>query len=469
MNWKDKTVFIGDNLHVMRGMNSDSVDLIYLDPPFNSNQDFAAPIGSQAAGAAFKDTWTLSDIDEAEHGELAEQAPSLHTVIQAAREAHGKGMQSYLIMMSTRLLEMKRLLKDTGSIYLHCDPTASHYLKLVMDAVFGRDNCRNEVIWKRTSTKSLAKRYAVNTDRILYYVKSNGATWNQQYTPYDDEYIQKTFRHQDKHGRWGTVDLSGGKAGSERAYMPFKGIEPPPGRAWAPPTRNKFPASAQVLLPDNYEALDQLAKCEALDDAGLLHWSKGGKGRPRWKKYLSAMPGVVAGDLVLDTPPVKGKEDTGYPTQKPIALLERIIKASSNRGDVVFDPFCGCATTLVAADRLQRRWVGIDISPKGAELVVTRIEDDQGLFQEIIARDDYPQRTDMRDIPPARTHKHTLYGLQEGVCGGCEIFFPFRNMTIDHKIPRSRGGTDHFENLWLLCGACNSMKGTGRLRSSGRD
>ena len=175
-------------------------------------------------------------------------------------------------------------------------------------SVWKRITFRNEVVWKRTSTKSLGKRYAVNTDRILYYVKSDGATWNQQYTPYDNEYIRKTFRHQDKHGRWGTVDLSGGKAGSERAYMPFKGIEPPPGRAWAPPTRNKFPASAQVLLPDNYEALDQLAKCEALDDAGLLHWSKGGKGRPRWKKYLSAMPGVVAGDLVLDTPPVKGKE-----------------------------------------------------------------------------------------------------------------------------------------------------------------
>ena len=447
----------------MRGMNSASVDLVYLDPPFNSNRDYAAPIGSQAAGAAFKDTWTLSDVDEAEHGELAEQSPPLHTVIQAAREAHGRGMQSYLIMMSIRLLEMKRLLKDTGSIYLHCDPTASHYLKLVMDVVFGRDNFRNEVVWKRTSTKSLGKRYAVNTDRILYYVKSDNATWNQQYTPYDDEYIQKTYRRRDKHGRWATVDLSGGKAGSEQAYMPLKGIEPPPGRAWAPPTRNRFPASAQVLLPDNYEVLDQLAKCEALDDAGLLHWSKGEKGRPRWKKYLSAMPGVVAGDLVLNTPPVKGKERTGYPTQKPIALLERIIKASSNPGDVVFDPFCGCATTLVAADRLQRSWVGIDISPKAAELVVERIKADQGLFPEIVHRDDYPKRTDMGDTPPARTHKHTLFGLQEGLCGGCGIFFPFRNLTIDHKVPRSKGGTDHFENLWLLCGACNSAKGTGTV------
>ena len=460
MNWKDKTIFIGDNLHIMRGMNSASVDLIYLDPPFNSNRNYAAPIGSKAAGAAFKDTWTLSDVDLAEHGELAEQAPPLHTVIQAAREVHGKGMQSYLIMMSTRLLELERLLKDTGSIYLHCDPTASHYLKLVMDVVFGRDNFRNEVVWKRTSTKSLGKRYAVNTDRILYYVKSENAVWNQQYTPYDDEYIQKTYRRQDKHGRWATVDLSGGKAGSEQAYMPLKGIEPPPGRAWAPPTRNRFPASAQVLLPDNYEVLDQLAKCEALDDAGLLHWPKGEKGRPRWKKYLSAMPGVVAGDLVLNTPPVKGKERTGYPTQKPIALLERIIKASSNPGDVVFDPFCGCATTLVAADRLQRSWVGIDISPKAAELVVKRIKADQGLFPEIVHRDDYPKRTDMGEMPPARTHKHTLFGLQEGLCGGCEIFFPFRNLTIDHKIPRSKGGTDHFENLWLLCGACNSAKGT---------
>ena len=140
MNWKDKTIFIGDNLHIMRGMNSASVDLIYLDPPFNSNRDYAAPIGSRAAGAAFKDTWTLSDVDLAEHGELAEKAPPLHTVIQAAREAHGKGMQSYLIMMSTRLLEIARILKDTGSIYLHCDPTASHYLKFVMDSIFGKNN-----------------------------------------------------------------------------------------------------------------------------------------------------------------------------------------------------------------------------------------------------------------------------------------------------------------------------------------
>ena len=194
----------------------------------------------------------------------------------------------------------------------------------------------------------------------------------------------------------------------------------------------------------------------------LIHWSAGAA-QPNLKRYLAASPGSPLQDVILEVKQTGSKERTGYPTQKPIALLERIIKASSNAGDVVFDPFCGSATTLVAADRLQRRWMGIDISPKAAELVVTRIKDDQGLFQKIIARGDYPDRTDMSDIPPARTHQHTLYAMQEGICGGCEIHFPFRNLTIDHKIPSSKGGTDHVENLWLLCGACNSLKGTGTV------
>ena len=457
-NVNPKTIFTGDNLPIMRGMNSESVDLIYLDPPFNSNANYAAPIGSEAAGAAFKDTWTLSDVDITWLDLIEAKHPALNRVIHAAMTNSDK---SYLIYMAVRLLEMPRILKDTGSIYLHCDPTMSHYLKLVMDAVFGKTNFRNEVVWKRTSTKSLAKRYAVNSDRILYYVKSNGATWNQQYAPYDDAYIQKTFRGRDKHGKYGTVDLSGGKAGSRRAYMPLKGIEPPPGRAWAPPTRNKFPASAQALLPDNYESLDQLTKCEVLDDAGLLHWPKGKIGRPRWKKYLSAMPGIVAGDLVLDTPPVKGKEGTGYPTQKPLALLDRIIEASSHEGDIVFDPFCGCATTLVAADRLQRDWIGIDISAKASELVVERISNDQGMFEDIVPRDDIPKRTDLGNIPRynAPENRTQLYGEQAGNCNGCGEHFQKQHLEIDHIIARSVGGTDHIENLQLLCGHCNRIKG----------
>ena len=156
-NWVNRTMWTGDNLDIMRGMNSESVDLIYLDPPFNSNRNYSAPIGSEAAGAAFKDTWTLDDVDLAWHGEIAEQHPALYAIIDAAREAHGRGMQSYLIMMGVRLLEMRRLLKPTGSIYLHCDPTASHYLKLLMDAVFGLGNFRTEIVWKRSSAHSDTK------------------------------------------------------------------------------------------------------------------------------------------------------------------------------------------------------------------------------------------------------------------------------------------------------------------------
>ena len=173
-NFKNRTLWTGDNLHVMRGLNSETVDLIYLDPPFNSNRDYAAPIGSAAAGAAFKDTWTLSDVDQAWHGEIAEANPGLYRVIDAAREAHGRGMQSYLIMMAVRLLEMKRLLKPTGSIYLHCDPTASHYLKLVMDTVFGHENFRNEIHWYYYNKMHdrRKKLFAAATDTILFYVKN---------------------------------------------------------------------------------------------------------------------------------------------------------------------------------------------------------------------------------------------------------------------------------------------------------
>ena len=198
-NWKNRTMWTGDNLDIMRGMNSESVDLIYLDPPFNSNQNYAAPIGSEAAGAAFKDTWTLDDIDMAWHGEIAEQHPALYAIIDAARESHGKGMQSYLIMMGVRLLEMRRLLKPKGSIYLHCDPTASHYLKLLMDSVFGENIYRNEIVWQRYGSHNDAKKYSRVSDRLLFYAPQ-GATWNPQRTPLDEKYVANTYRYTDKRG-----------------------------------------------------------------------------------------------------------------------------------------------------------------------------------------------------------------------------------------------------------------------------
>ena len=214
-NFVDKTVWTGDNLDILRGLNSESVDLIYLDPPFNSNRNYSAPVGSVAAGAAFKDTWNLSDLDVAWVGLIADDHPAIYRTVEAAGLTHNKGMQSYLCMMAVRLLEMRRVLKTTGSIYLHCDPTASHYLKFLMDSVFGHRNFQNEITWQRTTAHNDSVRYGRNSDTILFYSKGDHWTWNIQYQPHDDAY-QARFRHKDPDGRSYTDDnltakgLSGG-------------------------------------------------------------------------------------------------------------------------------------------------------------------------------------------------------------------------------------------------------------------
>ena len=440
-NWKNRTMWTGDNLPILRGMNSETVDLIYLDPPFNSNRDYSAPIGSEAAGAAFKDTWTLEDVDEAWHGEVAEQNPAVYSIIGAAREAHGKGMQSYLCMMAVRLLEMRRVLKDTGSIYLHCDPTASHYLKLLMDAVFGPGNFRSEVTWRRTNAKGLAfKGYPNNADFLLYYSKADGFTWNRPFRPHDPAYVKKFYRHVEPETgrRYRLGDLANPNPNRPNLTYEFLGVT----RVWRW-TRERM-----------QEAYKQ----------GLIVQQRPGA-VPAFKRFLDEMKGNPVDTIWDDVKPVQAqsKERIGYPTQKPLDLLARIIQASSNPGDMVFDPFCGCATACVAAERLDRQWVGIDLSKKAADLVQVRIRKEIDLFHNFkpIRRSDIPRRTDLGKLPSYRTHKHLLFGKQEGHCAGCKVSFQFRNLTVDHVTPQSQGGTDHMDNLQLLCGACNSMKGTG--------
>lgn len=383
---KNRTLFTGDNLHVMRGMNDNSVDLIYLDPPFNSNREYAAPVGSEAAGAAFKDTWTLSDVDMAEHGEIADRDPALYRIIDAAGLAHSKSMKSYAIMMALRLLELKRVLKPTGSIYLHCDPTASHYLKALMDCVFGRRNFRNEIVWCYYGGGRPRDSFGRKHDSILRYAMGM-AIFNADAVriPYLGEGRNRTDA-----SKWGSRRKDGAP------YQPH----------------------AKGKVPEDWWPIHQLNS--------------------------------------------NSPERTGYPTQKPLALLERIIKASSNEGDLVFDPFCGCATTLVAAEKLDRQWIGCDLSDMAVKLVKKRIDRELGgLLFDIHHRTDIPRRTDLGQIPNYRTHRHTLYGQQEGLCNGCKTHFPFRNMTVDHIVPKAQGGHDHISNLQLLCGACNSLKGTG--------
>ena len=433
-NWQNQTLWTGDNLDIMRGMNSACVDLIYLDPPFNSNRDYAAPIGSAAAGAAFKDTWTLSDVDLAWHGEIAESEPALYAIIDAAGLAHGKSMKSYLIMMAVRLLEIRRILKDTGSIYLHCDDTASHYIKTLMDSLFGESNFRNEIYWQRFNFHADAKRFGRVSDRLLFYTASGTYNFNRLKVPYSKQYIESKFRHKDADGRLYRLDNLNPPGGRGPVYE-FHGVN----KAW------RFTEEKMLQLEQ---------------EGRIYSESK----IPQLKRYLDELEGQAVHDNWHDISPInsRARERTGYPTQKPLALLERIVSASSNEGDMVLDPFCGCATACVAAEKLGRRWAGIDISSNALVQVNNRLRNELGLFSlSVTHRTDIPRRTDLEPVPHYRTQKHTLYGKFEGICQGCLLSFPFRNMTIDHVIPSSRGGTDHIDNLQLLCGACNSVKGNG--------
>ena len=287
-NFLNRTLWIDDNLKVLRGVNSECVDLVCMDPPFRSKRLYNAPLGSDAAGAQFGDTWAMDGI-KAEWTELQGAAdPALYRTIIGASLSAGDAMQAYMVFMALRLVEIWQVLKPDGGMYLHCDPHPSHYLKQLCDCIFGHNRFRNEIVWKRTSTKSLGtQRYARDSDRIFYYTKSSSDfVWKQQYRPHDPEYVRKNYRHDDDDGLgpYATEQLTGGKRGGPLAYERFRAVEPSKGRAWSPPRRQKFPPAAAAKLPSNYEQLDVLAKCEALDIAGLLRWSENGV--PRYKSYL---------------------------------------------------------------------------------------------------------------------------------------------------------------------------------------
>ena len=357
------TLYFGDNLDIMRQyIKDETVDLVYLDPPFKSDQDynvlFANKDGTKAGAQikAFEDTWSWDQEAAAEYQRTVEAGGRVSQVMQAFRLFLGENdMLAYLTMMAPRLVELRRVLKPTGSIYLHCDPTASHYIKLLMDAVFGPEQFQNEIVWKRTSARSDSHRYNHIHDVILFYSIGRGFTWNVQYMPYDDAYINKFYRHieKDTGRRYTLSDLMAPGTRKGESGKPWRGIDPNArGNHW------KYTVST----------LDEL------DSIGRIYWPP--KGRvPRFKRYLDEMDGLPLQSIWVDIPPVSAHaaERLGYPTQKPEALLERIIQASSNPGDVVLDPFCGCGTAIAVAQRLGRRWIGIDITHLAISLMKHRL------------------------------------------------------------------------------------------------
>lgn len=376
-------LWYGDNLTIMRDhMNLSSVDLIYLDPPFKSDANYnllyknmtGKPVPEQAE--AFFDTWEL----DAAKLEVAKRMPVLmqqHGVddvygdfwrlwMDALKNTQPE-LLAYLIYMTQRLLYMKSLLRPTGSIYLHCDPTASHYIKIMMDAIFGHQNFRNEIVWKRTGSHGGSKRWGPVHDTILFYSRSEKYTWNRTFQVYDKSYLDDFYRFNDDKGRYRLVTLTGAGTRSGDSGKPWRGVDPTAsGRHWAVPI-----GALQTAYPDkDLSGLNTQQKLDLLDEAKLVYWPTRGT-VPQQKRYSDENPGVPVQDIISDIGPISShsKDRLGYPTQKPPALLDRIVQASSNPGDVVFDPFCGCGTTVYSALRNDRRWVGCDIAILSIRLI----------------------------------------------------------------------------------------------------
>ncbi|MGH8123896.1 MAG: DNA methyltransferase [Rudaea sp.] len=426
-------LYFGDNLDILREHIADeSVDLIYLDPPFNSKRDynllFKTPKGheSDAQITAFEDSWHGGEQAEREFNEILRQSNTdVAELMPALRSFLGENdMMAYLVMMANRLLELHRVLKPTGSIYLHCDPTASHYLKIVMDGVFGAEHYKNEIIWKRQSAHSDARGFGSVHDTVFFYTKSNEQTWNDIYQPYDEGYVEQYYRYEDADGRkWMSDNLSAaGLTGGGYDYE-WKGIR----RVWRCP----------------------ITTMQRLDEEGKIFYTK--NGIPRRKRYLDEAKGIPAQDVWDDLESLRSwhEERLGYPTQKPLALLERIIQASSNEGDIVLDPFCGCGTAVHAAQKLGRRWIGIDITHLAVSLIEKRLKD---AFPYLNRKSSEPTTIEERkvaDAAPDYLQTFEVIGTPEDLDGA-----------------RNLAERDKYQFQWWACSLVNAQPYQGKKKGA---
>ena len=426
-NWKNK-LYIADNLDVLNGLNSESVDLVYLDPPFNSNRIYGSTLERNTT--VFSDIWNWKDIDEYKLDIIANDFPELADYIEIIDRVSDIHMKSYIVYMAQRVIQLKRILKDTGSIYYHCDPTAGHFVKLMLDGIFGKNNFRNEIIWSyKTTLKVSTHHLGRDHDTIYCYAKTKKCKIHADRNDYPPS--ENTIK------RWG-------KYADEDGFVSNK----------------HFAGSYSTIINTTDE-------------------NKGfniNYGIPRDVWEISHLTG-------------NSSEKTGQKTQKPIAILERIIKASCPENGVVLDPFCGCATTCVAAQRLKRKWIGIDICDLAMDLLTHRLEQD-GYFKDQNVKDldmkikeqgeDFdilncidkksknysplPRRTDveeqnLNEPKTKKAIKEVLYQQQEHKCNGCGRVLDIDLLEIDHIVPKSHGGGDYMENYQLLCGSCNKIKG----------
>jgi site-specific DNA-methyltransferase (adenine-specific) len=453
------SLYFGDNLDILREhIKDESVDLVYLDPPFNSkrayNANMKTPKGheSEAQVAAFKDTWHWGKQAEKEFLELVHQSNTdVSEMIQALRRSLKESdMMAYLVMMANRLVELHRVLKPTGSLYLHCDPTASHYLKIVLDMVFGAENFRNEIIWKRSGSHGGAKRWGPLHDTLFFYCKSSNFTWNKVVEKYDESYLDKFYRFSDERGRYRLVSLTGAGTRTGDSGKPWRGVNPTTvGRHWAAP----LGALKAITDEKTIQGLSTQEKLDLLDSSGLIYWPPKGT-VPQQKRYMDESEGVSIQDVITDILPISSQaaERLGYPTQKPLALLERIIQASSKEGDIVLDPFCGCGTAVHAAQILKREWIGIDITHLAISLIEKRMKDafpgiifevhgtpkDLDGARNLAARDKYQFQWWACSLVNAQPYQ----GKKKGADGGTDglIFFQDDDKSIKKIIVSVKGG-----------------------------
>ena len=486
----NRTLFIADNLPVLRGIDSESVDLIATDPPFNKGVKafegiVTAGYDKQGQKVSYKDIWTWRDVQQEWVDRITEDHPALKEVIEAANTAGGEDMGAFLCWLAVRVLEMHRVLKPTGSMYLHVDHTAHAYVKTMMDAIFDRKNFRNEIVWQRTRGRSDGRQFGRVHDTILFYSKSRQYQWNTQFMEYDPQYVARAYGNKDDRGHWQSDQLTANSHGrTEGEYLePWRGVSLAAGRMWNLPMKGGMAEFIEENGIPEWKAMSGVhERLDALDAAGFIAWPKGGRGMPRLKRYLQTVRGVAPGDVFTDIGKLEGasKEKMGYPTQKPLALYERIIKASSNPGDLVLDPFAGCATTCVAAERWGRRWIAIDVNAEAENIIRRRlkqeVDENMNWNEDVQTSSAPPDRTDggaeaapelTLVSPRPKAPRLTARQLRERLiiadgekCQGCGWIPPRTEyLEVDHRIPKSLGGPDNIRNRVLLCAPCNGVKG----------
>ena len=463
INVKDNTLFIGDNLDILRGLNSEFVDLVYLDPPRNSGRTLSARDTARAAGFSFDDRWTLERMQTEWLDEIELRQPDMAPVITAAKVAHDDGMAAYLTFMGVRLLEIRRILKPTGSIYLQCNPRSAHYLKALMDALFGREQFKSDVSWKRTAMREGAKRWVWTHDTLLFYAGPREYAWNQVPQEHPPEYWKKYYFSSDERGNHQAQPLTGlGRIYDDRGG-PWRGIDPADeGRHWEVPMKV---LRAAYPLRSDLNRLDSARKLDLLDEAGLIHWTSGGS--PRYKIYADMTKGERLSDVVTTVARIESKdrEYTGWPEQVPEALLDMIIRASTNHGDIVLDPFCGSGTACVVAERLGRRWIGIERAEQAPGVLTERMQREVGRERFSIC-ERRPWRTDEDEsherLDPVEA-RNTLYERQKGRCKGCEHVLPPHVLIFDRVDGASGSQAAGIDDLHLLCHYCKSLRGKNSI------